>query len=878
MHVFLEIHSMNAYEIRNSFLDFFRSKEHTIVPSAPIVVKNDPTLMFTNAGMNQFKDIFLGNQPAKWNRAADTQKCLRVSGKHNDLEEVGHDTYHHTMFEMLGNWSFGDYFKKEAIAYAWEYLTEVVKIDKDKLYVTVFGGDEKDGQPADMEAYGYWKEHVSEDRIIYGNKKDNFWEMGETGPCGPCSEIHIDLRDEAARKQIPGRDLVNKDDPQVIEIWNLVFMQYNRMADGHLVELPAKHVDTGMGFERLVRVLQGKTSNYDTDVFQPLIQEIAKMSGIEYGKAEKTDVAMRVIADHLRAVSFAIADGQLPSNNGAGYVIRRVLRRAVRYGFTFLGFEEPFVCNLLPILVQQMEHNYPEIKSQQDLVGKVIREEEASFLRTLAQGIKRFEGYVEQHPKQDIDGNFAFELFDTYGFPIDLTQLMASEKGLNVDMDGFKANLEEQKNRSRKAAEKANGDWVVVNASEQPTEFVGYTEMSCESHILRFREVVAKKQTHFEIVLDKTPFYAEMGGEVGDTGTLTSENETIKIVNTVKENNLVIHITEQLPQNPEVAFTAAIDTARRQRIANNHSATHLMHAALRQVLGTHVEQKGSLVDDQRLRFDFSHFAKMTSEEIRQVEKIVNQKIRENIPNVTYADIPIDEAKAMGATALFGEKYGDKVRVVVFDKDYSMELCGGCHTSATGNIGMFKIVTEGAIAAGIRRIEAITGEAVEHYLDEQLDLIGQIRETVKSNDLVKGVISLNEQNAALRKEVEHLMQEKAQSLAESLITKAVDYKGYKFIMEQLSVTGDQLRNIALMLKQANENTIAILGSISEGKPALCLLLPEAFADANGLDATKLIREVAKEIQGGGGGQKTLCVAGGRNADGLPKAMTMLGEMI
>ena len=869
---------MNAYEIRNSFLDFFRSKEHTIVPSAPIVVKNDPTLMFTNAGMNQFKDIFLGNQPSKWKRAADSQKCLRVSGKHNDLEEVGHDTYHHTMFEMLGNWSFGDYFKKEAIAYAWEYLTEVVKIDKDRLYVTVFGGDEKDGQPADMEAYGYWKEHVSEDRIIYGNKKDNFWEMGETGPCGPCSEIHIDLRDDAARKQVAGRNLVNMDDPQVIEIWNLVFMQYNRMADGHLVELPAKHVDTGMGFERLVRVLQGKTSNYDTDVFQPIIQAIAKMSGIEYGKAEKTDVAMRVIADHLRAVSFAIADGQLPSNNGAGYVIRRVLRRAVRYGFTFLGFEEPFVCQLLPILVQQMEHNYPEIKSQQELVSKVIREEEASFLRTLAQGIKRFEGYVEQHKGQDIDGNFAFELFDTFGFPIDLTQLMASEKGINVDMEGFKANLEEQKNRSRKAAEKANGDWVVVNESEQPTEFVGYTDMSCESHILRFREVVAKKKTHFEIVLDKTPFYAEMGGEVGDTGTLTSENETIKIVNTVKENNLVIHITEQLPQNPEVAFTATIDVERRQRIANNHSATHLMHAALRQVLGSHVEQKGSLVDDQRLRFDFSHFAKMTPEEIRQVEKIVNQKIRENIPNVTYAEIPIDEAKAMGATALFGEKYGDKVRVVVFDKDYSMELCGGCHTSATGNIGMFKIVSESAIAAGIRRIEAITGEAVEQYLDEQLDLIGQLRENVKANDLVKGVISLNEQNAALRKEVEHLMQEKAQSSAETLLAKAVDYGSCKLIVEKLAVAGDQLRNIAMMLKQMDENAIAILGSVVEGKPSLCLLLPEAFADAKGLDATKLIREVAKEIQGGGGGQKTLCVAGGRNAEGLAKAMEMLKERI
>ena len=869
---------MNAYEIRNSFLDFFRSKEHVIVPSAPIVVKNDPTLMFTNAGMNQFKDIFLGNQPSKWKRAADTQKCLRVSGKHNDLEEVGHDTYHHTMFEMLGNWSFGDYFKKEAISYAWEYLTEVVKIDKDRLYVTVFGGDEKDGQPADMEAYGYWKEHVSEDRIIYGNKKDNFWEMGETGPCGPCSEIHIDLRDDEARKQIPGRDLVNMDDPQVIEIWNLVFMQYNRLADGHLVELPAKHVDTGMGFERLVRVLQGKTSNYDTDVFQPLIQEIAKLSGIEYGKAEKTDIAMRVIADHLRAVSFAIADGQLPSNTGAGYVIRRVLRRAVRYGFTFLGFDEPFVCNLLPILVHQMEYNFPEIKAQQELVSKVIREEEAAFLRTLAQGIKRFEGYVEQHPKQNIDGDFAFELFDTFGFPIDLTQLMAGEKGLDVDMEGFKAKLEEQKNRSRKAAEKANGDWVVVNESEQPTVFVGYTESQSECHILRFREVIAKKQKHFEIVLDKTPFYAEMGGQVGDTGTLSSENETIKILNTVKENNLVIHITDQLPQNPETAFIAAIDTERRQRIANNHSATHLMHAALRQVLGTHVEQKGSMVDDQRLRFDFSHFAKMTSEEIRQVEKIVNRKIRENIPNVTYAELPLEEAKAMGATALFGEKYGDKVRVVVFDKNYSMELCGGCHTSATGNIGCFKIVSESAIAAGIRRIEAITGEAVENYLDEQLDLIGQLRETVKANDLVKGVASLSEQNSTLKKEVERLMQEKAHASAESLLSKAVEHDGCKLIVERLSVTGDQLRNIAMLLKQMDENALAILGSVNEGKPSLCLLLPASYAEAKGLDATKLIREVAKEIQGGGGGQPTLCVAGGRNADGLPKAMEMLKERV
>ena len=869
---------MNAFEIRNSFLEFFRSKEHTIVPSSPIVVKNDPTLMFTNAGMNQFKDIFLGNQPAKFKRASDTQKCLRVSGKHNDLEEVGHDTYHHTMFEMLGNWSFGDYFKKEAIAYAWEYLTEVVKIDKGKLYVTVFGGDEKDGQGPDMEAYNYWLEHVDESRIIYGNKHDNFWEMGETGPCGPCSEIHVDLRDDAARAQIPGRDLVNMDDPQVIEIWNLVFMQYNRLANGQLVELPAKHVDTGMGFERLVRVLQGKTSNYDTDIFQPLIQELAKMSGFAYGKEEKIDVAMRVIADHLRAVSFAIADGQLPSNNGAGYVIRRVLRRAVRYGFTFLNFDEPFVYKLLPILVGQMEHNFPEIKTQQELVTKVIREEEASFLRTLAQGIKRFEGYCEQNKGQNIDGKFAFELFDTYGFPIDLTNLMAQEKGLEVDLEGFKANLDEQKNRSRKAAEKANGDWVVVKETEQPTQFIGYTETSATCNILRFREVTEKKKTHFEIVLDRTPFYAEMGGQVGDTGVLISENETIKILNTIKENNLAIHITEQLPQNPEMEFTATIDTERRQRIANNHSATHLMHAALRQVLGTHVEQKGSMVDDQRLRFDFSHFAKMSPEEIRQVEDIVNRKIRENIKNETLVDIPVDEAKALGATALFGEKYGDKVRVVMFDKNYSMELCGGTHTSATGNIGTFKIVAESAIAAGVRRIEAITGEAVEQYLNDNLDQLGRIKEIVKGNDVVKAVESLAEQNQALKKEVERLMQEKAQNMAEKLMAKATDHEGSKLILDTLNCTGDQLRSIALILKQMDENTIAILGSINEGKPSLCLLLPEAFADAKGLDATKVIREVAKEIQGGGGGQKTLCVAGGRNADGLPKAMQMIQEKI
>ncbi len=871
---------MNSYEIRKSFLDFFKSKQHLIVPSSPIVVKNDPTLMFTNAGMNQFKDIFLGNRPPQAKRVSDTQKCLRVSGKHNDLEEVGHDTYHHTMFEMLGNWSFGDYFKEEAIAFAWEYLTEVVKIDKSRLYVTVFGGDEKDGQGPDMEAYEFWKKHIDESRIIYGSKKDNFWEMGDTGPCGPCSEIHIDLRDEAQRAIVSGKELVNKDNPEVIEIWNLVFIQFNRQANGQLVELPAKHVDTGMGFERLCMVLQGKKSNYDTDVFQPLIQQLAKMSGIAYGSNEKSDIAMRVIADHLRAVSFAIADGQLPSNNGAGYVIRRVLRRAVRYGFTFLKFDMPFIYKLLPTLVGQMKENFPEIESQQGIVEKVIYEEENSFLRTLAQGIKRFENYTATNAdKKTIDGDFAFELFDTFGFPIDLTQLMASEKGLDVDMDGFKRNLDEQKNRSRKAAEKANGDWVVITPSNEPTTFVGYDQTSAECHILRFREVTAKKKTHFEIVLDQTPFYAEMGGQVGDTGTLTSENESIKITNTIKENDLIIHITEQLPQYPEAAFTANIDTARRQQIANNHSATHLMHAALRQVLGTHVEQKGSLVDDSRLRFDFSHFAKMSNEEIKAVEDLVNNKIRENIKNTTYADIPIDEAKAMGATALFGEKYGDKVRVVCFDKDFSMELCGGTHTSATGNIGLFKIVSEGAIAAGIRRIEAVTGAEAENYVNSYIDQINKIREVVKSSaDVVKSVENLSEQNQSLKKEVERLVNAQARNTAEKLLGNAIAQGEYAFIETTLDCTGDQLRNIATNLKQLNENTIAIMGSICEGKPALCLLLPEKYADEKALDATKIVREAAKEIQGGGGGQKTLCVAGGRNAEGLQKAMETIKERI
>ena len=867
---------MKASEIRKSFLDFFQSKQHLVVPSAPIVVKNDPTLMFTNAGMNQFKDVFLGNNPRKAPRVTDIQKCLRVSGKHNDLEEVGRDTYHHTMFEMMGNWSFGDYFKKEAIAWGWEFLTEVMKIDKDKLYVTVFGGDEKDGMAPDNEAYEFWKEHVDESRIIYGSKKDNFWEMGETGPCGPCSEIHIDIRDEEARKKINGRDLVNKDDPEVIEIWNLVFMQYNRLANGSLVDLPAKHVDTGMGFERLVRVMQGKKSNYDTDVFTPIINEISQLSGIEYGKNEKCDIAMRVVADHLRAVSFAITDGQLPSNNGAGYVIRRILRRAVRYGYTFLKFNEPFVYKLLPVLVREMGEQYPEIKAQEMLVSKVIYEEEASFLRTLALGIKRFENYVEQNKGAKlIDGAFAFELFDTYGFPVDLTNLMAEEKGLEVDMNGFNANLEEQKNRSRKAAEKMSGDWVELIHEDKPTCFVGYTEMECQAKILKFREVVAKGKKHFEIVLDKTPFYAEMGGQVGDKGVLVSDNETLHVVNTVKENDLSIHITDMLPQQPEAVFTAKVDVERRLKIEANHTATHLMHAALRQVLGTHVEQKGSMVDDERLRFDFSHFAKMSDEEIRQVETIVNQKIREDLQNQTAVDVPIDEARNMGAMALFGEKYGDKVRVVKFGEGYSCELCGGTHIASTGRIGAFKILSESAIAAGVRRIEAITGEAVINYLDNQIDTLNKIKGLVKSSgDVVKAVENLSTQNTMLQKKIESMMMAQAVSDAKNAYNSAADYDGHKLVIARIDADMNQMRNIASAIKDIDAEAVAVLGGIFEDKPALCVMLPQSLVDSKKMDAGAMVRDAAKEIQGGGGGQKTLATAGGKNAAGIEKAIEIL----
>lgn len=864
---------MKANEIRKCFLDFFKSKNHVVVPSAPIVVKNDPTLMFTNAGMNQFKDVFLGNKSPKAPRVADIQKCLRVSGKHNDLEEVGRDTYHHTMFEMMGNWSFGDYFKEEAIAWAWEFLTEVLKIDKERLYVTVFGGDPKDGLDPDNEAFTFWKKHIDESRIIYGSKKDNFWEMGDTGPCGPCSEIHIDIRSDEDRNAVNGKDLVNKDNPEVIEIWNLVFIQFNRLANGSLVNLPAKHVDTGMGFERLVRVMQNKKSNYDTDIFQLVIQTIAEMAGVRYGDDEQKDIAMRVVADHLRAVSFALSDGQLPSNNGAGYVIRRILRRAVRYGYTFLGFTEPFMYKLLPVIVDEMGEQYPELLTQQTLVSKVMHEEESSFLRTLSQGIRRFESYVEQNVSlKTIDGAFAFELFDTYGFPVDLTNLMAEEKGLSVDMESFSLKLEEQKNRSRKAAEKTSGDWVVLFDMEP--SFVGYDTTQAVSKILRFREVTAKNKKHYELVLDKTPFYAEMGGQVGDKGILSSEEEIINVVNTVKENDLIIHITDKLPQNPELPFTASVDVERRRKIEANHSATHLMHAALRVVLGPHVEQKGSLVDDERLRFDFSHFAKMTDEEIKKVESLVNMKIRENIKNVTTVDVPLEEAKNMGAMALFGEKYGDKVRVVSFDPSYSCELCGGTHVPATGCIGAFKILTESAIAAGVRRIEAVTGEEVMNYLDKCIDTVDKIKAVVKSSgDVVKAVETLSSNNQMLQKRVDALMMNMAVSEMKTAYRNAELCNGRKIVVTKVDADVNQLKNMAAALKDIDNDAVAILGGVTDNKPAICLLLPQSLVDAS-FDATAMIREVAKEIQGGGGGQKNLATAGGKNVSGLDKAMEML----
>ncbi|WP_207426303.1 alanine--tRNA ligase [Pedobacter sp. SYSU D00535] len=867
---------MTTKEIRKAFLDFFEGKQHQIVPSAPIVVKNDPTLMFINAGMNPFKEIFLGEAPVKYPRVADTQRCLRVSGKHNDLEEVGIDTYHHTMFEMLGNWSFGDYFKEEAIEWSWELLTSVYGIPKDRLYVTVFQGDEKEGLPKDQEAYDFWKKWIAEDRILLGNKKDNFWEMGDTGPCGPCSEIHVDCRSDEERVKVDGKALVNNDHPQVIEIWNNVFMQFNRLKNGSLQPLPAMHVDTGMGLERLVRVLQQKSSNYDTDTFQPLIQFISGKSGIPYNQGEsngKTDIAMRVMADHIRAIAFAIADGQLPSNNKAGYVIRRILRRAVRYSYTFLGFKEPFFNTLVPVLADQFDGVFPELKAQQDFVQKVILEEEVSFLRTLATGIQRFEKYAAEN--KSVAGDFAFELYDTFGFPIDLTQLMAREKGLSVDMDGFNSALEEQKTRSRAATAIDASDWVVVHEGEE-NEFVGYDVLEAEAKILKYRKVAAKGKEQYQIVLDRTPFYAESGGQVGDSGVLVSvgsDAHAIKITDTKKENALIVHFSDELPADPAVTFIAKVDEPKRLSTENNHSATHLLQAALREVLGTHVQQKGSLVNADYLRFDFAHFAKVTEEEIERVEAIVNQRIRENIGRVEERAIPYQEAIGRGVTALFGEKYGDFVRVITFNPEFSMELCGGTHVKSTGQLGYFKIISEGAVAAGVRRIEAITGEAAEAYLTQQSKLVNELKALLKNpKDLTKSIEGLLEENAKLKKELERNVLEKAGSLKSDLAAKVQNVNGVNLIAEKVDLpSAEAVKNLAYNLKDIVDNLFLVLATENEGKPGLTVMISENLVEERGLHAGNIVRELAKEIQGGGGGQPFYATAGGKNPAGLAAAL-------
>ena len=868
---------MTAKEIRQKYLDFFASKGHTVVPSAPMVIKNDPTLMFTNAGMNQFKDIFLGNTAPKFPRATDSQKCLRVSGKHNDLEAVGHDGRHHTMFEMLGNWSFGDYFKTEAIDWAWELLTEVYKIDKSKLYATVFEGSDEDGTALDTEAREAWLKHMPADHILLGNKHDNFWEMGDTGPCGPCSEIHIDLRPDEEIAKKPGRELVNTDNDEVIEIWNIVFMQYNRKADGHLELLPNKNVDTGMGFERLCMVLQGKQSNYETDVFSGLIGKLGELSGHRYHESEQVDVAMRVCADHIRAIAFSIADGQLPSNVKAGYVIRRILRRAVRYGYTFLGFTEPFLCRLVPQLVEDMGEAYPELKAQQRLIESVIREEENAFLRTLDRGIRMLEdNMAKNQATRQVSGTDAFVLYDTYGFPVDLTELIATEKGYTVDLEGFQAELQKQKERARAATANEFGDWIEF-ASGDEVEFIGYDFLQYEgARLLKQRTVKQKNKTLYQLVFDKTPFYAEMGGQVGDTGYVVSASgEKIAILNTVKENNLTIHLAERLPEDGTESFDLFVDAERRRRIAANHTATHLVDQALREVLGTHVEQKGSFVGPDYFRFDFSHFSKMTDEEIRKVEALVNERIRANYPLLEKRDATMEEARAMGAIALFGEKYGDVVRVVRFGE--SVELCGGTHTGATGNIGYFRILSESAIAAGVRRIECVSGAAAETVVNNMEDLLRTARGFFNNvPDLAGAIKKLVEDNAEARKQLEAAAAEKAEQLAEAVSAKAEIIGGVRVAKFDLSVDPAMARNVALLLQKKAENLVLAGAFAYAGKPNLILMYSDDLV-AKGKNAGKDIREAAKLIQGGGGGQSGLATAGGRNLDGLKAAMDCLTEL-
>jgi len=878
---------MTSHEIRQHFLDFFRSKNHLIVSSAPLVAKNDPTLMFNNSGMAQFKDFFLGNGTPPASRVADTQKCLRVSGKHNDLEDVGFDTYHHTMFEMLGNWSFGDYFKKEAIHWAWELLTGVYGLPKDRLYVSVFEGHEMDGVPFDQEAYDLWEPIVGRERIIFGNKKDNFWEMGDTGPCGPCSEIHVDLRPQTEVDETPGRDLVNADHPQVVEIWNLVFMQFERRADGSLVPLPARHVDTGMGFERLCMAIQGKISNYDTDVFSGTIAVLETASGKTYGTGEKmTDVALRVIADHIRAIAFAVADGLLPSNVRAGYVIRRILRRAVRYGYTYLGFREPFLHRLLPVLAGQFADVFPELQRQQDFVTNVIREEEASFLRTLENGLKlldKITAETRQQGRSEIDGETVFELNDTFGFPVDLTALIARENGLNIDEPGYKAALAAQKQRSRLDAATSTSDWIEVRDSGK-TEFVGYDQIEAEVHVVKFRRVSTKNGEQYQIVLDHTPFYAESGGQVGDTGSLTftgpNSATVVNIEDTKKENDLSIHLSIEtalydLLTDPNLRVTAHVNRRRRQLISSNHSATHLMHAALRQVLGPHVGQKGSLVSPEVLRFDFSHFSKVTDEELAKVEKIVNEKIRANIALGEERSVPIDEAKNRGATALFGEKYGDRVRVITFDPAFSVELCGGTHVPATGQIGLFKITSEGSVATGVRRIEALTSEKAVGLMEQQSATLDHLRDLLKgSADVVKSVQTLLDEKAVLQKRVEVLEQERLQTIKAELKSKATYIDGIRIVQTRLAdVSAEGLKQLSFDLKNEfpGESFYMVSGSVSNGKPQLAVLLSDDLVQSRGLNAGQIVRELAKEIKGGGGGQPFFATAGGSDASGLARAL-------
>ena len=869
---------LTAKEIRESFKEFFASKQHQIVPSAPMVVKGDPTLMFTNAGMNQFKDIILGNVPIKYSRVADSQKCLRVSGKHNDLEEVGHDTYHHTMFEMLGNWSFGDYFKKEAIGWAWEYLVDVLKLDPKRLYATVFEGSPAEGLSRDDEAAGYWEQFLPKDHIINGNKHDNFWEMGDTGPCGPCSEIHIDLRSDEERAAKSGAEMVNKDHPQVIEIWNLVFMQFNRKADGSLEPLPAKVIDTGMGFERLCMSLQGKTSNYDTDVFQPIIQVIAGKTGTKYGENRQQDIAMRVIADHIRTIAFSITDGQLPSNAKAGYVIRRILRRAVRYGYTFLGRREAFMYSLLPVLIETMGDAYPELVAQKTLIEKVIKEEEESFLRTLETGIRLLDKKMEETKaagKTVISGMDAFTLYDTYGFPLDLTELILRENGMEVNIEEFNAEMQKQKERARNAAAIETGDWVVLKEGE--AKFVGYDLFECEAEILRYRKIKQKNKELFQIVLDQTPFYAEMGGQVGDTGWLIADDEKLDVIDTKRENNLPVHFVTRLPKDVTVTFTAKINEKKRIQCECNHSATHLLHEALREVLGTHVEQKGSYVSPEALRFDFSHFQKVTDEEIRQVEKLVSEKIRANFPLEEHRNMPIAQAQALGAMALFGEKYGEEVRVVKYGS--SIELCGGTHIPATGMIGSLRVVAESSIAAGVRRIEAVTAEGAENYTFMLQDSMRELRALFNNvPNLAQTIRKSIEENAELKKQVGDYVKEKVATLKKELIAKAVERHGVKVVVYRGEANVDAIKDLAFQIKgESNtDEKVCFVAGIKDGaKCALMVMLSEPLV-ADGLDASKLVKDAAKLIQGGGGGQAHFATAGGKNSDGLAQAVDRILE--